>query len=356
VSSGLGLNIKGDEGLGYWIGELPVGCRLCFNGSKSVLFITGLCAERCFYCPISSDRRFRDVVFINEVEVKGRNDLLCEVAASLSQGVGITGGEPLEVLDRVLWAIKSLKDVFGSKFHIHLYTSGYKLDMKTLSLLENAGLDEIRVHITSQRSLNALRIALNSSLDVVVENPVLPGESARLLELIKELDSIGVKYVNLNELEVSDLNLQPFLLRGLKINPDGRSVAGSREVAMYIINQVRDLGMDISVHYCPAAYKDLHQYRMRLSRRARGTRRVFEDVVDGLVRWLELELGSKLVEELWVKDLAIRTYEGFITHHKLSKLVRSGRIIEALPLTPRKPLNEFPLNEFLNDEEADSTL
>lgn len=349
------LDIKGSEELGYWVGELPVGCRLCFNGSKSVLFITGLCAERCFYCPISSDRKFRDVVFINEVEVRGRNDLLCEVAASLSQGVGITGGEPLEALDRVLWAIKSLKDAFGNKFHIHLYTSGYKLDVKTLSLLEDAGLDEIRVHITSQKSLNTLKIALNSSLDVVVENPALPGESARLLELIKELNSIGVRYVNLNELEVSDLNLQPLLIRGLKINPDGRSVTGSREVAMHVINQVRDLGLSTSVHYCPATYKDLHQYRMRLSKRARGTRRVFEDVSNGLVRWLELELGSRLVEKLWVKDLAVRTYEGFVTHHKLSKLVGSGRVVEALPLTPRKPLNEFPLDEFVSTEEVGST-
>ncbi len=308
-----------------------------------MLFITGLCAERCFYCPISRDRALRDVVFINEVEVRSENDMLREVACSLSEGVGVTGGDPLEVLSRVVDVIKYLKDVFGSKFHIHLYTSGSKLDERSVSILENAGLDEIRIHITSRRSLEALKAAINSSLDVVVENPVLPGQTSSIVGLIKDLDNIGVKYVNLNELEVSESNFQSILIRGFKVNPDGRSVTGSKETAMEILNNVKDLGLSISVHFCPALYKDLHQYSKRLMRRALGTKRVFEDIINGLVRWVELDDGK--LNDLWVMDLAVRMYGRYLLRHSFSKRkVGIGRVVEALPLTPRKVLNEFPLN------------
>ncbi len=345
-SPGLGLGIKGNEELGYWVGELPKGCKLCFKGSKSVLFITGLCSEKCFYCPISVSRKSRDVIFINDVEVRDWRDVWREVAGTLSEGVGITGGDPLEVTARVVGVIKSVKEVFGDKFHVHLYTSGSKLDASTLSMLERAGLDELRIHITSHRSLEVVKVALRSSLDVVVENPVLPGQTTNLLELIVKLDEMGVKYVNLNELEVSESNLELFLIRGFKINPDGRSVTGSREVAMEVIKRVNDLGLSISLHFCPATYKDLHQYSRRLMRRGMATKRVFEELGNGLVKWLEVGLkdGGRVMKDLWLKDLAVRSSDKYMTHHRFANLAVKGKIVEALPVTPRKILNETHVN------------
>ncbi len=335
--------VLGSEELGYWVGELPLGCRLCMAGAKSVIFVTGLCSVGCFYCPISGERKGRDVTYVNEVPVGDVKDLVGEVAASMSEGVGVTGGEPLEVLDRVVDYVRVLKEVFGPRFHVHLYTSGLRLNARSLEVLVNAGVDEVRVHVVSGRSLEAIKVALQYPVDVVVENPALPGTSEKLKELVLKLYELGVKYVNLNELEVSESNYLSLALRGYRVSGSGRSVVGSREVALELLGWVADSSLGISVHYCPAIYKDVHQYPARLSRRARATRRVFEEVGWGTVRWVEEDgLG-----ELWLKDLAVRVGSRYATHIRLGRALGKGVEVEAIPLTPRRVLNEVPLGDSL---------
>ena len=45
------------------IGAIPEGCRLCEEGAKMVLFVTGLCSYHCFYCPVSDEKMYKDVVY-----------------------------------------------------------------------------------------------------------------------------------------------------------------------------------------------------------------------------------------------------------------------------------------------------
>ncbi|MCD6428365.1 MAG: radical SAM protein [Desulfurococcales archaeon] len=199
------------------MGELPKGCKLCMEGLKSVLFVTGLCSERCFYCPISPGRRGRDVVFINDVRVSDiEKDVVCEVVASGSKGVGITGGDPLIRLDRTIKIIKNLKDFFGSSFHIHLYTAGTLLKDEAMSKLVNAGLDEIRIHVINDGSWRAVKLAVDYPVSVGIENPVIPGSMTELKNLILKAYSIGVGFVNLNELEFSEGNYVNLRLRGIR--------------------------------------------------------------------------------------------------------------------------------------------
>jgi len=57
-------------------GKLPVGCRQCTDGSKMVLFVTGICSFHCFYCPVSDEKMYKDVVFADEKRVTRDEDVL----------------------------------------------------------------------------------------------------------------------------------------------------------------------------------------------------------------------------------------------------------------------------------------
>ena len=54
-----------------WVkGELAKGCKSCVKGEKMVVFITGICNNQCFYCPVSEQKNMKDVVYANEWNAK----------------------------------------------------------------------------------------------------------------------------------------------------------------------------------------------------------------------------------------------------------------------------------------------
>ena len=113
-----------------------------------VVLVTGLCSTKCFYCPISFKKGGTDRIFADEWELDNERDtekLIREAENIDATGAGITGGDPLLVWQRVKTYITLLKETFGEKFHIHLYTSALK-NADHLSDLVAAGLDEVRFH------------------------------------------------------------------------------------------------------------------------------------------------------------------------------------------------------------------
>jgi len=215
----------------YRIGKLAKGCNECVKGNKSVYFITGLCSSDCFFCPISDEKKNKDVIYINEWPTKKTRDISREIELCSSTGVGMTGGDPLLCMDRTVKAIRLLKKKID--FHIHLYTPLDHVDRKKLARLAAAGLDEIRFHpdIDDDRLWERLELAREFDWDVGIEIPVIPGklrETKRLLDFIAG----KVDFLNLNELEFSDTNYNRILEHGFKAKDDlSYAVKGSDPMA-----------------------------------------------------------------------------------------------------------------------------
>jgi pyruvate formate-lyase activating enzyme-like uncharacterized protein len=258
-------------------GALSPACVQCKEGKKMVLFVSGLCRFRCFYCPVSERRNQKDVVYANERLVQCDADVLEEARAIGASGTGITGGDPLGVIDRTEHYVRLLKSEFGPDHHLHLYT--HEPNPEKLRRLAAAGLDEFRLHIPHYLwgPLSAGGGAYRAVLEEApawgirrgVEIPVLPEKETELRRLLVALEEIGVDFVNLNELEFSETNEAKLHDRGYSLDPsNGWGVTGSRAVAERVVREMR---LRIPVHYCSSRFKDGVQLKQRLKRRAERT-------------------------------------------------------------------------------------
>ncbi|ABE51066.1 radical SAM protein [Methanococcoides burtonii] len=283
--------IQTDKGSFY--NFLTEGCRLCQQGAKMVLFITGICDRGCFYCPLSEDRK-RDTVYANEKAVETDEDVLCEAHTMDALGTGITGGEPLLKKEKVIHYIELLKAEFGKAHHIHLYTS-IAPSKETLEALASAGLDEIRFHppqnmwhvLKGSAYEKAVKDAKYLGIEVGFELPSIKG----VLELKDIINEMGC-FLNLNELEFSDNNAMELTGRGFMLKNDiSNAVEGSetfaREIAQYLPK----------MHFCSSRYKDAGQLRERLIRTSKQTARPFDEITeDGTLLYGSIEASD--IEEL----------------------------------------------------------
>src|SRR5512136_367698 len=93
-------------------GPLPEGCRRCWRGEKLVLFVTGICSQKCFYCPISDLRRGKRQTWANERPVGDKKAFLAEAREMRATGMGVTGGDPLCEAEKTCQYIRLAKDSF----------------------------------------------------------------------------------------------------------------------------------------------------------------------------------------------------------------------------------------------------
>lgn len=267
-------------------GILPKGCRYCVQGEKLVLFITGLCPNKCFFCPISEQKCGKDVIYANEWKIASEKDLIQEARLTKAKGAGITGGDPLVKLDRTIKYIKLLKKKFGKSFHIHLYTPLNLVNETRLKKLHKAGLDEIRFHPMLDKPEEWKRIILAKKFnwDVGVEIPVVPGKKKQTVELIDYIKD-KVDFLNLNELEISDTNANKLRQKGFKQKSKlSYAAKGSQELAKQLLKYLKNI--KLNVHYCTAKTKDKAQLTRRIKRRAISVAKPFDFITpDGtLVR------------------------------------------------------------------------
>jgi len=270
-----------------YIPPLSPGCTLCSQGAKMVLFITGHCKAHCLYCPLSIKKRGKDYIYADEWKLKDEQDteiLIKEAQLIGAKGAGITGGDPLLVLHRTCRYIQLLKDVFGSTFHIHLYTPCIK-EKKHINSLVNAGLDELRFHpppyywshMEKSSLTGMIHHAQDCSLDVAFEIPVMPDKEKDIVSLISWADKNRIDWVNLNELEYSEGNYTHLNQLGYMYKSDiSASVHGSEITALKIIQYCSSQDLTVGVHYCSSKFKDAIQLKNRITRRAQRTAKPYD--------------------------------------------------------------------------------
>ncbi|MBD3248513.1 radical SAM protein [Candidatus Woesearchaeota archaeon] len=272
------------ENTGFYsskIGCLAKGCRQCVKGEKLVLFITGLCPRKCYYCPLSDEKYGRDVIYANERPVKNAKAAIVEAELCSSRGAGITGGDPLARMDRTVRFIKALKKRFGQKFHTHLYTSFNLVDENKLRKLYDAGLDEIRFHpdIDDDNLWCKIGVIRKFDWDVGIEIPAIPGKLRQMKKMVDFFND-KIDFLNLNELEVADnkiskLGEMGFITRDML----SYSVKGSEGAAYKIMKYCIYKEYNLDVHYCTAKLKDTVQLGKRIKRRAKKIAKSY-DIVD----------------------------------------------------------------------------
>jgi uncharacterized protein len=254
--------------------SLSQGCVLCYQGAKMVLFVTGRCHRTCWYCPLSRERKGTDTVFANEHPIDIPAQIIEEAENMSALGTGITGGEPLLCLDRVTEYCRLLKEHFGQKHQIHLYTGKAPTDE---DLAQMQGLvDEIRLHpphecwkdILASDFITSARHAKAMGFDIGIEVPALPGLEL-LIPALPYLD-----FLNINELEWGESNAYQMRERGFELADElHNAIEGAKGWA-------EELCRHDKVHWCASAFKDSVQLRERLKRIAHNTARPFDEITD----------------------------------------------------------------------------
>ena len=336
-------------------GKVSEGCTRCIEGSKMVLLVTGKCGWGCDYCPVSLEKKGLDVMYANEGRVHTDEEVIAEAEAMDARGTGITGGDPLVDMDRTIHFIHLLKDRFGEDHHIHLYTA--TMDPVKTRALEEAGLDEIRFHPMDSMWSRMSETRLSETVDgtgmrVGIEVPALPGREDDLIAMIEYARSVGVSFVNLNELEFSESNWDMMDVHGYAVKDETSSaVAGSEETALKVMKKVK--GIDI--HFCSSSFKDGVQLRRRLIRRALNTSAPYQQVTeDGtVVRGFVAGEASEVVDILRGLDVPEELYDAsgknvevapWVLERIAPRLGRKAWLSEQYPTADNLEVERTPLN------------
>ena len=339
-------------------GPLAKGCEHCLVGGKMVLFVTGRCDTGCYYCPVSFEKKGRDCIYANELKTNSKAAILEEAESMDATGTGITGGDPLMNVDRTVNAIRMLKEHFGPEHHIHLYTS--TIDPTKVRQVADAGLDEIRFHPRTDmwdhmQDTFLKEIVDTVDIDIGIEVPALPDHRDGLDALADYAQSIGIDFVNLNELEFSESNWDMMEKYGYGLVDElSSAVKGSLETAEYVMKRHPDLRM----HFCSSTFKDGVQLRNRLKRKAEKSAKEYEVITDDGtvikgVLYGDLEEARRILsEEYDVPDVLMNLDEErnrlevapWVLEEIASELPFRCYEVEEYPTADRLEVERAPLN------------
>jgi len=282
------------------------GCRLCGEGQWSCLFINNRCNCNCFYCPAPQvDTAIPET---QGLTFENPENYIAYIKKMGFKGVALSGGEPLLTFDKTIDFLTKIKKEFGSSVYLWMYTNGTLLDAEKATILAKTGLDEIRFDLTAtDYNTKKLKLALGKIPNVTVEIPAIPEEIEQLKNMVVELDSLGVNYLNLHQIRLTPYNLKNLLNRNYTFLHGHRvTVLESELAALEIISFVFKQGLKLPVNYCSFHYKNHYQKAAFRKKAAQFVLSGMEETNDnGFIRTLSLHGISMPIESLKNKLLQI---------------------------------------------------
>jgi len=196
------------------IGKLSPGCYGCFVPSYGYNIVSGVrCNLNCLYCK-SNKKEKEQKNMIGNMKLKFLHDSTMPNYNPLRFSFS-GGGEPLLYIDVItdyMSFFHSLEKYMKKKPWYYLYTNGILAKADILLRLRDLGFDEIRFHLGasnfSKAAYSNLKNAIRYFKAVTVETPAWPLHRKKLFEMLPIIDDMGVKHLNMGEIEVNKYNLK----------------------------------------------------------------------------------------------------------------------------------------------------
>ncbi|MFN3556045.1 MAG: radical SAM protein [Bacteroidales bacterium] len=281
--------------------KLSPGCELCAQGQWSCLFVNNKCNATCFYCPAPQEELCEpstETFTFSEVE-----DYIHYLELFGFKGCSLSGGEPFLSFDRSLLFVRRIREYFGDKMYIWMYTNGLLVTTEKLKELAEAGLDELRFDIgATSFQTRYLRVARGIIPRITVEIPAVPGCLEKLKPILHELDDLGLDHLNLHQLRCTPHNLPRLMNRGFVFMHGPKVlVAGSEVEAFRIMKYVQENGFRFKVNYCSFVYKNSHQNK---AARMRGQEHFLQEgetiTRAGFIKSMSLQEQPGVLEQIHV--------------------------------------------------------
>lgn len=268
------------------LGKLSPGCHNCFVPDKFSFNINAgtQCNSGCPYCFGKETNTELSAEAIKDILRKMCADVLRENLDKETPRLAFSGvGEPLRYLDTIREFMKdfssSILPDMKRKPWTFAYTNGLLASRDVLEELRACGFDEIRFHLGASNFAEGVYVNMKSACEIIpvvsVETPSWPPHRSQLFEMLPQLDEMGVKHLNLGEVQVTAHNLECIS----KALPEGRTYQ-FRDIHLYdeglvydIMEAVIEKGYSFSVLDCNSLVKDIQ--------RSSG-KRIMHDPVDGL--------------------------------------------------------------------------
>jgi uncharacterized protein len=201
--------------------ELSKGCQACKNGGWLCIYLSIQCNKTCDFCPQYRDRGLQNEQkpgWIPRITEKPEISIFETLQYNHIKGISFSGGEPFLQLHRTQEGnpgIYEWLDAFNNlnwdNFpYIWLYTNGNLVTDDNIQKLIDKGVKEIRFNLAANnydsKIFKKMEMVRKKIHKLSVEVPVLSYQLPNLLDSLKIMENLGVDYLNLHELALTEYN------------------------------------------------------------------------------------------------------------------------------------------------------